>query len=276
MTPSSSRYYRIMNTSVSLKSEIPDYVVGERILDVGSGGGVMLDALEKKFGDTKTVIGTEISPIAIEYLTEKKLENKSHWTLDKHNFVDGSYPIKVDTIIFSSILHEIYSYTVTNGRKFNLASVTKALDNAYDSLNPGGRIIIRDGVKSPDYKEIKSVTVRTEEGIEFFNRFIKDFKGFPTLPRDFNIEDRTITGPFGILQEFIFKYDWGPISYDREIHEQFGYLTNTAYNEILESMGFTVAASRAYFEDGYREFLDKIFENYPKFDTNQFIIADKL
>ena len=64
MTSGNQRYYRIMNTSVSLKSEIPEYVVGERILDVGSGGGVMLDALEKKFGDSKTIIGTEISPIA--------------------------------------------------------------------------------------------------------------------------------------------------------------------------------------------------------------------
>lgn len=276
MNYSSQRYYKIMNTSVSLKSEIPEYVVGERILDVGSGGGVMLDALEKKFGETKTIIGTEISPIALEYLTEKKRETKSHWTLDKHNFVDGVYPIKVDTIIFSSILHEIYSYTFLHGRKFNLASVTTALDNAFDSLNPGGRIIIRDGVKSPDYREIKSVTVRSDEGIEFFNRFINDFKGFPTLSRDVKIEQNKITAPLGLLQEFIFKYDWGPVSYDREIHEQFGYLTNSAYNEILESMGFTVTASRSYFEEGYREFFDKLFSDYPAFDTNQFIIADKL
>lgn len=276
MNYSSQRYYKIMNTSVSLKSEIPEYVVGERILDVGSGGGVMLDALEKKFGETKTIIGTEISPIALEYLTEKKRETKSHWTLDKHNFVDGVYPIKVDTIIFSSILHEIYSYTFLHGRKFNLASVTTALDNAFDSLNPGGRIIIRDGVKSPDYREIKSVTVRSDDGIEFFNRFINDFKGFPTLSRDVKIEQNKITAPLGLLQEFIFKYDWGPVSYDREIHEQFGYLTNSAYNEILESMGFTVTASRSYFEEGYREFFDKLFSDYPAFDTNQFIIADKL
>ena len=81
MTSGNQRYYRIMNTSVSLKSEIPEYVVGERILDVGSGGGVMLDALEKKFGDSKTIIGTEISPIAMEYLSQKKTETKSHWTL---------------------------------------------------------------------------------------------------------------------------------------------------------------------------------------------------
>ncbi len=276
MTSGNQRYYRIMNTSVSLKSEIPDYVVGERILDVGSGGGVMLDALEKKFGDSKTIIGTEISPIAMEYLSEKKIETKSHWTLDKHNFVEGVYPIKVDTIIFSSILHEIYSYTFLHGRKFNLASVTTALDNAYDSLNPGGRIIIRDGVKPHDYKEIKSVTVKSSEGIDFFKKFIKDFKGYPTVERDFKIEGNKITGPFGILMEFIFKYDWGPVSYEREIHEQFGYLTNSAYNEILESMGFTVTASRSYFEEGYREFFDRLFDEYPQFDTNQFIIADKL
>lgn len=52
----------------------------------------------------------------------------------------------IDTVIFSSILHELYSYIPYEGSKFNHATIAAALRSAYDVLSPGGRIVIRDGI----------------------------------------------------------------------------------------------------------------------------------
>ncbi|MBZ5797821.1 methyltransferase domain-containing protein, partial [Burkholderia contaminans] len=52
----------------------------------------------------------------------------------------------MDTVIFSSILHELYSYIERDGKRFNSHTVEAALQSAYRVLAPGGRIIIRDGI----------------------------------------------------------------------------------------------------------------------------------
>ena len=115
---------------------------------MGSGGGVLLDLLEERYPD-KQIIGTDIADNVLQVLEKKKKEDGHAWTVRRQNFVDGLFPEKVYAIIFSSILHEIFSYTETENGRFELSSVKEALRNAYDSLNPGGRLIIRDGVKSP-------------------------------------------------------------------------------------------------------------------------------
>lgn len=132
------KYLKTMNDSAdSTKSSIADYVTGHTLVDVGSGGGIMLDLLEEKYKD-RHIIGTDISTNVIETLEKKKREEHHRWDVQKHNFVDGSFTEQnADTVIFSSILHEIYSYTDTNLGKFNLASVKTALKNAYASIPSG-------------------------------------------------------------------------------------------------------------------------------------------
>ena len=60
------KYLQTMNASESsTKNSIIDYVTGHRVADVGSGGGVLLDLLEKQYPD-KEIIGTDISENVIE------------------------------------------------------------------------------------------------------------------------------------------------------------------------------------------------------------------
>ena len=54
----------------------------------------------------------------------------------------------VDTVVFCSILHEVYSYTERRP-KFQLESVRDVVRAAWATLRPGGRIVIRDGVMPP-------------------------------------------------------------------------------------------------------------------------------
>lgn len=264
------KYLATMNDAKSSrKLEILDYVVGDKIVDVGSGGGVLLDLLEENLPD-KDIIGTDISANVIETLS-KKIENEEHtYRVIKHNFVDGPLAEKVDTIIFSSILHEVYSYTEYEGERFNIKSVETALANAKSSLNPGGRIIIRDGVLSDELlccDNTYNLTFKNKEGEKFLLDYMKDFKGLTTLrqedgswnPSLVNYHgDGLLSANINFIREFLYTYTWGIESYSCEVNEQFGYYTLDNYKNLLSSMGLKIIKGEAYLEQGYPDNLNKL------------------
>ncbi len=256
------KYLQTMNDAEeSTKMSIPDYVTGEIIVDVGSGGGVLLNELEKRYPDRK-IVGTDISQNVIEALERKKAEENRHWTAIRHNFVDESMPYKVDTVIFSSIIHEIYSYTDLGRGKFDKDSIVRALKNAVDSLNVGGRIVIRDGVKTPGNGKMK-IVFKSDEGFQFFRQFLADFRGMDELPDDRKVcgmipEERTVVTDINFGREFLYTYTWGPESFPHEVQECFGYYTLDEFRDLFDSFGnMRVLKAVSLLEDGYRQNLEK-------------------
>ena len=70
-------YLNTMNKSINHKSIILDYIVGKNILDVGPGGGALMDLILDNNPNLK-VSGIDISENVINTLNEKKKnENKS-------------------------------------------------------------------------------------------------------------------------------------------------------------------------------------------------------
>ena len=281
------KYLATMNASEeSTKNTIIDHVVGQTVVDVGSGGGVLLDLLEEKYPG-KTVIGTDISENVISVLNKKKQAEGHHWTVERHNFVDspilvGGETGKVDSIIFSSIIHEIYSYTMTDEGRFNISVVEKALKNAFDSLAPGGRLIIRDGVRSfpADQQGIITVTFKEDSGLEFFKNYMCDFEGLRDIEDKkivVNEAEKKVSACTDFIREFLYTYTWGQESYSHEVQEQFGYYTITEYREVLERLGAKVLRADAFLEPGYPEHLrPKVTlepDIYP--DSNCIIVAEK-
>ena len=257
-----AKYLETMNDSgESTKATIADYAVGESIVDVGSGGGIMLDLLEEKYPDRK-IIGTDISTNVIETLDKKRLEEGHHWSVVKHNFVDGHFDEKVDTVIFSSILHEVYSYTETENGRFDIETVRLALKNAYDSLKSGGRIVIRDGVKTPEKDSLMKISFNTPQGLSFFKNYVQDFKGLPDVkenrPYCINSEELYAVGDVNFMREFLYTYTWGNESYSHEVQEQFGYFTLQEYKAFFEEMGAKIIEAREFLEPGYEEHLSKL------------------
>ena len=125
---------------------ILDYITGTAVLDIGPGGGV-LDLIEERLPQARPV-GIDISSNVIEALEKRKrLEHKA-WEVmkgDALNLRDYVEPGSVDTVIFSSILHELYSYIETDGSRFNTATVEAPCSVPMTCLLQG-RIIIRDGI----------------------------------------------------------------------------------------------------------------------------------
>lgn len=278
-------YLEAMNNSKeSSKLTILNFVNGDNVLDVGSGGGILLDELEWRYPN-KNIIGTDISANVIEVLQNKIREEDHQYKVFEHNFVHQRLWTPVDTIIFSSIIHEIYSYTELNGTKFNMDSVRQALDNAKHSLVQGGRIIIRDGIKT-DSNRIVSVKFKDADMFMLAQNFLKDFKGLRELRnehgewRDVTIDKNVISGNINLIREMLYTITWGPMSYPQEIQEQFGYLTFREYIQMLEELGYTIYAADEFLEPGYPEHLNSKVElldfDWTNIPSNCIIVAEKL
>ncbi|MBR4345099.1 MAG: methyltransferase [Lachnospiraceae bacterium] len=275
------KYLATMNASESsTKNTIIDYVTGNRVVDVGSGGGVLLDLLEEKYPD-KDIIGTDISDNVIMELEKKKSKEGHKWSVLRHNFVVGPFPFGADSVIFSSILHEVFSYTETKNGRFEIDTVKQALKNAYASLESGGRIIIRDGIKSPMDDSVIEITFTDPSGIDFFKNYVRDFEGLKDI-RDkkivINEKEGKVSACTNFAREFLYTYTWGQESYAHEVQEQFGYFTIDEYRTFFEELGAKIIRCDAFLEPGYVEYLSpKVRLSVDRFpDSNCIVIAEKV
>ena len=231
------------------------------ILDVGCGSGVMLKALEKENPKVK-LTGIDLNIDAI-----KRLKENTNWKLYHMDFMDLSN-IKFDTIIFSSILHEISSYHKDLNKRFTEQPILEALEKSNELLNDGGNIIVRDGLLSPiNERHNKLVITFTDLNDHvWLYRFQKDFKGFDNLDIDTNIvklENNRYLVSEGFLKEFLCTYTWGEESYSREINERFGIITKDEWISLINKSGFRI------------ETLVESKEEYEKYLSKKISITDK-
>ena len=239
-----STYLQRMTDSCNISSKhlILDFVSGNKVLDVGCGSGVLLEQL-KNFNAE----GIDLNPKSVSFCTNKGL-TAHHCAL--HD-VRG----KFDTIIFSSVLHEFSSYDKT--APYTQWPIEDALHDAYNHLNVGGKIIIRDGIKAQRYDTVK-LHARKKQVIDAFRKYLDDAPMF--YDRTFKVNQYVITADAEVLKEFLFTYTWGTESYEREVNEQYGILTEPQWLDIVSRAGFAVEFNQTY-EEEYVKYLSKHF--YP-------------
>lgn len=246
------RYLTRMTESMkkSTKGLIPLLASGSKnILDVGCGSGVMLKALENENKNVK-LTGIDLNIDAINSLKEN-----TNWKLYHMDFMDLK-DVKFDAIIFSSILHEISSYSSDPNKRFTEKPILEAFIKSYELLDDNGIIIVRDGLlsslKARNNKLIVSFS-DIEDGMWLY-RFQNDFRGFDNLNIDTKIQkigDNRYLVSEGFLKEFLCTYTWGPESYPREINERFGILTKKEWISLLKKAKFqleTVIESKEEYE----------------------------
>lgn len=271
-------YYERMASSIGDKARLLPFVKGEKVLEIGFGGGELLDILD----DTGyEVYGLDASPISESKVLQKAYgirtkeayanEIGEHW---KNSFFNS--------VILSSVIHEVFSYGNRNGQyKRSLMPVSETLESIYDSLMPGGRIIIRDGVQASNGEE--KVTLKMLNGDVAGVKNFLDLQPFKARISLTQISDDTFLGTLESVQSFAYTYTWGEEALARESQELFGILPLKTYGEFIEAHGFKLVHSEEYVQQGYIDALSPKIEildeegnsvDFPP--TNAIWVAEKL
>ncbi len=226
----------------------------KNILDVGCGSGAILKSLEEINPKAK-LTGIDLNIDAI-----KRLKENTNWKLYHIDFIKLS-DLKFDTIIFSSILHEISSYNNNQDKRFTEKPILEALQKSNELLEENGKIIVRDGLMTPVKKRNNRLIISFINPMDavWLYRFQKDFRGFDNINIDktiIPIENNKYLVTEGFLKEFLCTYTWGEESYPREINERFGILTKEEWIKITKEAGFKIETMVESKEE-YEKYLSK-------------------
>lgn len=265
------------STGETSKGLIPEYVRPGLVLDFGSGSGVLTAQVAQRY-PSSFVYGYDANPKMVEVASATYPDKKNF------NFVSELPDIKYDTIIFSSVLHEVFSYpTEEDSIAFSYKRLHATLEWAYAHLQPGGKLIIRDGVMNSDSRKSVRIKFKTPEALDLAKRFFNDYKGSAQCAHDYTeIDASTIETNPEMAMQCLYTITWGAASYPREVREQYGYFTEDVYKIVLESKGFNILNCSSFTELGYYYHLGRVIEymdennqpiDLPK--STIFIVAEK-
>lgn len=286
-------YMETMNKSVNFKAKILDYVVGKNIIDIGPGGGALMDLTVERFPEAN-VLGADIATNEVEALLKKKHKYKKPWNVIKADAVNinqyekeiGKYfnDEPVETFIFSSVIHHIFTFNEIDGSGFRHESIGLALKNAFSLLKPGGRIIIRDGIMSEPKNKKRIIKFKNSKDMEILDSYCQKFNGRKVSYE--KLSDDSVKMLVNDAMEFLYTYTWGPDSFNHEVKEQFGYFTPSEYkNFIKETLGdeANIILWENYLQDGYSEnllakidFFDEDLEEVELPDSTCFCVIEKI
>ncbi|TDE90017.1 methyltransferase domain-containing protein [Occultella glacieicola] len=240
-------YYARMSASIGDKAEMVRHVRPGRALDVGCGSGELLDVLAAAGHE---VVGLDPAP---ESVRRAGARNVHLAYADEAAEVCG--PHSLDTVVCSSVLHEVFSYGNADAVVGRESSVSAALVAFRRALVPGGRLIVRDGVMpAPGPARIR---VDEPGAVERFLRHSPFRRGHGT-DREIHLEQvgpDAFEGEFSSAMEFAFTYTWGERSFAREVREFYGVFRLAEYARFVQAHGFRLVCAREYVQPGYRDHL---------------------
>ena len=226
-------YLATMNAARSDKARMLDFAVPGTIVEVGPGGGVVLELCAERFRGTR-VVGLDVSRAVVEALQQKTAGGDAGYeVLEGDAFeLPRIFGVgEVTTVIFCSVLHEIFSYVPWGDppARFRLEAVDAIVAAAYRALAPGGRIVVRDGVAPPDEpRVVEFLDPAWREGLDLFQKCYEPRRiSFVELsPRRVRLGARD-------LYEFLTTFTWGPDSFPYEVREQRAVLPRDEYEARL-------------------------------------------
>ena len=282
------RYLSIMdsNTFHTTKNLIPLFLQPTRILDVGCGGGSLLklisdtqknrEAKEKIPENAKQLerrgniekwelLGVDLNSHHIQHCKEVYRGLPMEFRVAKLEDLYAEGNEKFNTIIFSSVLHEISSYAETG--RYSARPIEEALKTAYKLLMPSGRIIIRDGCATISQKPI-TFQFRNPDDVDYFVRFCAEYHAkHPWYQLE---HGGRVTTPIWYAKEFLCTYTWGEESWSREVGKQFGILSQRGWRNLIEDAGFRIHTQLCTSE----EYIEYILKKVILTPENQKLIKD--
>jgi SAM-dependent methyltransferase len=231
-----------MDASMAQKlTDICPHVVPGLIADKGCGTGTLLVQLSRLFPDSQ-IVGLDLSRELLRLAESQHYPNQNVSIVRANVLRPHFRPGTVSTAIFSSVVHELYSY---NG--YDRDQVRLALRLTRHELRPGGRVIIRDGVRPPRRRVWMRCDAETEPR---FRKFAREFKGKSDRPglrfRERKVRGRTwfVLG-LHAANEFLSKKDYLE-NWAIEVNEEFGVFSLSGWRRELRALGYRVLEARSY------------------------------
>lgn len=240
------RYFERMSKSTLRKAELVQFAKSGSVLDVGSGGGDLAE----------TFMNAGFAVTALDGNSESVARTARRGIPAVHGFAEELdelfAPESFDNVLFSSVLHEVFSYGKGE------ASINRALEAAYRVLKPGGKILIRDGVRPDNWTETAYLFIDDRE----LSTLVQDYLHLNpfrhlgvALEKVLSDGELSIwAGDYFSCMEALYTVNWGRGSLHRESQELFGVFTQAGYLAKLSETGFVNASSQ---DDGhtYKDYL---------------------
>lgn len=260
------------------------------ILDAGSNQGELTRIIRKNFPKMKT-INLDLVPTLSRISKKKDKEEKLTQNVFYKSGNAMDLPVSnnsLDAIMFSRIIHEIYSYDCEKlgAEKFSMDSVERTFLNAHNKLRKNGRVLIKDPAKPDDYNKLVVIkNFKNKDDVKFktkdllLNADVTKLKTRNLLKR-FCYEFEPANGHFvfnkdecimpkWLASEFIRhrKFSDTELHWKDEINEQYGIMTNKEYKKLAEKSGFKVVLAEHNFKPDSNNFY-AINDEFQIFDTD--------
>jgi len=245
--PNYELYLQRMTQSISQSSKglIPFFAAQcKRILDVGCGSGILMNAIQAVNPEAK-IVGIDINQAAVDTCLEQNLDVRNATLSD---LVEAGE--KFDCVIFSSVLHEFSSYDEKT--PFKVDPIVDAIEDASKIIEKGGFIIIRDGIREGRARkdEIVAINFKNPEDYQWITRFKNEFPDYQDTAECVAMNTLTREN----AKEFLYTYTWGEKSWNREVVERFGILTIEEWKDIVRECEFEIKNLMISAEE-YRKYL---------------------
>jgi SAM-dependent methyltransferase len=227
-----------MEASAADKAKILRFVRPGVIADLGCGSGTVMELLRRKFRKSQFV-GVDLSPEMVERCSKRfpGAEIRRH---------DITLPLfdeaSIDTIVLCSVMHEVFSY-----KGYDYSAVRQTLRHCADAVRPGGRVILRDGIK-PARQDAVYLTFLNENAYDKFVKFSLEFGSSEIV---WKLVDTRIQVARRDAMEFLTKYIYD-VNWKYEVKEQFGVFTLDSWAEELRKTGLKVIHKESYLIDWLR------------------------
>ena len=224
----------------SLKQKLDDllpWVEPGNIVDKGCGTGKLLVELCKVYPKS-AYVGVDLSREFLRRCDENTYASEDvalvYGNIIEKNVPEGS----ATSVIFSSVTHEIYSYS-----GYSVAELERAMANAAWELKAGGRLLMRDGV-SPGRDVMWRMRFLDSQTRDTFERFAKEFKKGRGAPHE-RLSGGEVRLTAHYANEFLCKKDYLK-NWHIEVDEEYGALTLDGWKALLERIGLEPMRLHAY------------------------------
>lgn len=242
------RYFTRMAAAMGDKARILPHLVPGRVADLGAGGGELSSAINRHPGVTET-IALDDHVDAIAHLNENPNLTVLHGSAER---LPELAPVQ--NIVLCSVMHEVFSY---GG---GWPAWDKVLDEAARALEPGGRLIIRDGV-APHTPQGPASLLVTDPHTEALVRRYNAMTPFHDLVLRSEPNPGSAKALFSgtrlAVAEAALTVNWGAESLPRKSQERYMLATSGEYAQrVMDGRPFNLLRSQSYIQPEYREHLN--------------------